>query len=235
MSDITRPQKDYTAEAVLFSHLFKTLISAGVPLVKVLLILEAEAPAPYALAMPTVRQRIEEEKSLAEAITDLPELFPPFYFEIIRTGEIGGILDIALAMAADLLEEDWTLSKLIGTKPMLMSKDEESTLAPCRQLLQMLLFCRTWGSMLSSGVPIVLAMEVAADSLPKREHDQVMAARDIMMSRGTSEEIVEQISFLPQSAKYLIVLGMECGELDTMLLKIAELFHHQLVFQRQED
>jgi len=232
-----QPPADITAEAVLFTRQFTTLISAGVSLVRALLILEAEAPAPYAAAMASVRAHIEAGSTLSEAIADLPALFPPFYRVMIRAGEIGGVLDITLARAADLLQEEWTLSQGVGVKPLLMAGTatnvEWDLLSPAQRTLQLLLFCSAWGSMLSSGVPIVQAMEVAAECLHPRQREEVLAARDVIKRHGTNEEIVTPMTFLPLSARTLIIIGCECGELDTLLLKAAELYRHQLLYQRQ--
>ena len=231
------PQPDITTAAVLFSRQFATLLSAGVSIVRILLILEAEAPPPYADAMPAIRTRIEEGQTLSQAMADKPELFPPFYRVMIKAGEYGGILDMTLGQAADLLGEDWTLSRMIETKPMLMVGEEVGAdwnmLPPPQRTLQLLLFCRTWGSMLSSGVPILLAMEVAAESLHGQQREEVLAAHRVIQNNGAFEEIVARMTFLPPSARTLITLGMKCGELDTLLLKAAELYRHQLVYQRQ--
>ena len=239
MMNAPKPSGDITAEAVLFSRQIATLICAGVSIVRILTILEREAPPPYAEAMSTIRMRIEEGQTLTSAIADMPELFPHFFRTMIKAGEIGGILDITLGYAADLLQEEWTLSKMVGARPFLMAGEDSSAdwnlLPPPERTLRLLLFCRTWGAMLSSGVPIAQAMGVAAESLPAQQRDEVLASRDILLNKGSIQEIVAPMTFLPLSARSLFVIGSECGQLDTLLLKAAELYRHQLMYQRQAE
>jgi len=228
MNDHTAPQ-DISTEAVLFAHQFATLVSAGMNLVSCLEILALEAPAPYAAAMPDVRARIMEGQSLSQAIQDLPTLFPTFFRMMIRSGEAGGILDIALKQTAEVLEEDWTLALMLGTQPLLMTYEPES---PASRLT-IFLFCRIWGMMLSSGVPILTAMETAAEVLPVAHRMQVLAARDVIKNRGSFEEIVAPMTFLPESARKMFIVGGQTGTLDTLLLKAAELYRYQLRYERQ--
>jgi len=225
--------------AVLFTHQFATLINAGVSLVRTLLILEAEAPSPYAEAMPTVRERIEADQTLSQAISDLPALFPPFYRCMIRAGEVGGVLDITLARTANLLQEELTLSQNGVTGSFLLAGGNEHTdwdlLSPSQRTLHLLLFCGAWGMMLTSGVPILEAMEVAAESLPTRQRAEVLAAGEVikvMKNSDPADDFVPRMTFLPLSARTLISVGAECGMLDTSLLKAAELYRHLLNYQR---
>jgi len=181
--------------------------------------------------------RIEAGQTLTQSMKDMPDLFPPFYLLMIRAGEVGGILEITLGQVADMLQEDWTLSQMVGIPPMLMAKEEErtdwNTLPIPQRTLHLLLFCKTFGSMLSSGVPILQAMEVAGESLFAQQRNEVLAAREKVLEHGSIAEIVAQMPFLPPSAQALFSIGMEHGELDTLSLKAAELYRHQLVYQRQ--
>ncbi|MEI6521649.1 MAG: type II secretion system F family protein [bacterium] len=231
-------QPDITAEIMLFSQQFNTLISAGCSLVKILKILEKEAPPTYANVMPTIRIRIEQGDSLAQAIADMPDLFPSFYRLMITAGEVGGILDITMNYAAELIEEDWKLSKLLNIQPLLMATENDAAdwnqLSKPQRTLKLLLFCRMLGSMLSSGVPIVHTMKVAAESLNEKQRNEVLSAVEVMLNRGSIEEIVAKMTFLPFSAQTLFTLGSDTGQLDSLLLKAAELYRHELVYQQQQ-
>ncbi len=230
-------ETDITAEIMLFSQQFTTLISAGCSLVRTLKILEEEAPEPYANAMPTIRTRIEQGATLTQSIADMPDLFPSFYRLMITAGEVGGILDITMNYAAELIEEDWKLSKLLNVKPLLLASGNDTIdwdeLSKPQQKLKLMLFCRMLGSMLSSGVPIVQAMEVAAESLNEKQRSEVLAAVKVILNRGSIEEIVAEMHFLPLSAQSLFSIGSECGQLDSILLKTAELYRYELVYLQQ--
>lgn len=230
-------QLDITAEIMLFSQQFTTLISAGCSLMRILKILEQEAPPTYANVMPTIRTRIEQGSTLTEAIADMPDLFPSFYRLMITAGEVGGILDITMNYATELIEEDWKLSKLLKIRPLLMATENETTdwnqLSNPQQTLKLLLFCQMLGSMLSSGVPIVKAMEVAAESLNEKQRNEVLNAAKVMLNHGSIEEIVAEMHFLPLSAQTLFTIGSDTGQLDSLLLKAVELYRHELVYQQQ--
>ena len=233
----TSTPPDITAAAVLFSRQFAIMLSAGVSIVRTLQILESEAPAPYAEAMPTIRLALKQGRTLEEAIAGMPALFPAFYRVMIKAGEVGGMLDITLTRAADLLHDDWTLSQMAGIPPLLMAQDDVATewqrLPPAHRTLHLLLFCRAWGSMLSAGVPILQAMEVAAASLDAQQRREVLSARQLMKDNSRFRDVVAHMTFLPASAQTLLTIGMDAGDLDILLLKAAELFQHQLIFQRQ--
>ncbi|OPZ85072.1 MAG: type IV pilin biogenesis protein [bacterium ADurb.Bin429] len=222
---------------MLFTRQFTVMVNAGASLVRCLAILEDEAPRPYAEAAAAIRDRVEKGASLAKAIEPMPDLFPQFYLCMIRSGEIGGVLDLALNHLTELLHDDWSLSGLLGTTSLLMpdtrcqleSWDELS--APRRAIL-LSLFCRAYGMMLTSGVPIAQASLVAADFLPSKEREAMHRMVQVMREGENLEALMAELTFLPPIARGMYRLGTETGTLDTCLLKLGDLYRYEVMYQR---
>ena len=60
-----------------------------------------------------VRKDVEAGLSLSEALEKHPEVFSRLYVEMVKAGEIGGILDGVLLRIADQLERDQDLRRKI--------------------------------------------------------------------------------------------------------------------------
>jgi type II secretory pathway component PulF len=85
-----------------FTRLLSSLLAAGVPLSRALVILIKEAASPAAAAKwKEVHGRVVDGLSLAEAMSRSPETFPRVYVAMVEAGETGGFLDVVLAQIAD--------------------------------------------------------------------------------------------------------------------------------------
>ncbi len=84
-------------DLVLFSRQLSTLIGAGVPIVQGLTILleQIENPA-FKKVITSVREDIESGTSITEALSRHPTAFSELYVNMVKAGELGGILDIIL-------------------------------------------------------------------------------------------------------------------------------------------
>ncbi len=97
--------KVVTKDIVVFSRQLSTLVSAGVPVVQSLNILEAQAENPIFKAVLTVlKTDIESGLSIADAMAKHPAVFTELYVSMITAGEVGGILDIILERLSGFLE-----------------------------------------------------------------------------------------------------------------------------------
>jgi general secretion pathway protein F len=82
-----------------------TLISAGLPLDRALSVLTGlTAKEELKKVVGQILRAVQQGKSLAEALAEYPKIFPPLYVNMIKAGEIGGFLDIALQRLAEYLE-----------------------------------------------------------------------------------------------------------------------------------
>jgi type II secretory pathway component PulF len=85
-----------------FTRLLSSLLSAGVPLSRALMILIKEASTPAAGAKwKEVHDLVIDGLSLAESMGRSPETFPRVYLAMVEAGETGGFLDVVLAQIAD--------------------------------------------------------------------------------------------------------------------------------------
>jgi len=85
-----------------FTRLLSSLLAAGVPLSRALVILTKEASAPVAKAKwKEVHDLVVDGMSLADAMAKSPDTFPRVYVAMVEAGETGGFLDVVLAQIAD--------------------------------------------------------------------------------------------------------------------------------------
>ena len=85
-----------------FTRLLSSLLSAGVPLSRALVILHKEAAHPGAQAKwKEIYDAVVDGSSLADAMARSPDTFPRVYTAMVQAGETGGFLDLVLAQIAD--------------------------------------------------------------------------------------------------------------------------------------
>lgn len=96
-------QKKITSRVLQnFTRLLSSLLSAGVPLSRALVILQKEASNPTASAKwKEIHDRVVDGKTLADAMGQSPDVFPRVYVAMVEAGETGGFLDVVLAQIAD--------------------------------------------------------------------------------------------------------------------------------------
>jgi len=85
-----------------FTRLLSSLLAAGVPLSRALVILHKESSNPAAHAKwKEIHGLVIDGMSLADAMGKSPETFPRVYIAMVQAGETGGFLDLVLAQIAD--------------------------------------------------------------------------------------------------------------------------------------
>ena len=85
-----------------FTRLLSSLLAAGVPLSRALVILSTEAASPVAAAKwKEIHGLVIDGMSLADALAKSPDVFPRVYVAMVQAGETGGFLDVVLAQIAE--------------------------------------------------------------------------------------------------------------------------------------
>jgi type II secretory pathway component PulF len=85
-----------------FTRLLSSLLAAGVPLSRAMVILQKEASSPAAQAQwKELHNQVVDGMSLADAMARSPETFPRVYVAMVEAGEAGGFLDVVLAQIAE--------------------------------------------------------------------------------------------------------------------------------------
>ena len=97
-----RPKRVTARMLENFTRLLSSLLAAGVPLSRAMVILCKEASSPVASAKwKAIHDSVVDGVSLADSMATMPETFPRVYVAMVSAGETGGFLDLVLAQIAD--------------------------------------------------------------------------------------------------------------------------------------
>ncbi|MBM4396208.1 MAG: type II secretion system inner membrane protein GspF [Deltaproteobacteria bacterium] len=92
-------------DVAVMTRQFATLLRAGVPMAEALTALSEQQERPkLRLIATTVREKVREGTSLADALAEHPAVFEDLYINMVRVGEASGTLDIVLERLADFLD-----------------------------------------------------------------------------------------------------------------------------------
>ena len=93
-----------------FTRQMSTMINAGLPLTEALLILRAQAKPSMQTVISQVLNDVEEGNAFSKSLEKHPRVFTRTYVALIRSGEVGGVLDSVMARLADNLEKQQEFS-----------------------------------------------------------------------------------------------------------------------------
>ncbi len=101
-------------DVAVFSRQFATMINAGLSLIRALHILEEQSEnKKLAETVKTVRLDVEKGASLSQAMGRHPKVFNRLFVAMVKSGEIGGVLDMVLVQLADIIEKQVELKRKI--------------------------------------------------------------------------------------------------------------------------
>jgi type IV pilus assembly protein PilC len=297
-------------ELVLFSRQFATMIDAGLSVVKCLDILQQQCKDPLLReVIAATKHDVAAGASLTEAISKHPRVFSPLYVNMIRSAEVGGILDRVLDRLATFLEKEQEVRNkvksammypsmvLMFAMMMLMAllffvlpkfkeifESMEMKLPPTTKFLlgfsgfatghwyvfaiagvalvigykafartdagryqidsfklkipllgelalktSVSRFARTFGTLVASGVPVLRALEIVADTAGNR-----LVCEAVNRARASVKE-GEKISaplyasrIFPVMVTQMISVGEETGRLDHMLSKVSDFYDDEV-------
>jgi type II secretory pathway component PulF len=99
-----------------FTRLLSSLLAAGVPLSRALVILQKESSSPAARAKwKEIHDSVVDGLPLADAMARSPETFPRVYIAMVEAGETGGFLDVVLAQIAEFQSREKELKSKVLT------------------------------------------------------------------------------------------------------------------------
>ncbi len=297
-------------DIIIFTRQFSTMIDAGLPLVQCLEILSSQAENPaFQRVLKQVKVDVEGGNTFSDSLEKHPEVFDVLFCNLVRAGEIGGILDSILGRIATYIEKNAKLKRQVksaltypigimciaflvigimmvfviptfenmfkefgGTLPSLTQsvidmshflvenlfyilggiggfvyafgkwkKTQQGTIAldkfilaapalgPTMRKIAVARFTRTLGTLLSSGVPILDAMEIVAKSAGNWVVEQaVMQARAKIAEGKNMAEPLGETGVFPSMVIQMIGVGEQTGALDTMLNKIADFYEDEV-------
>ncbi len=297
-------------EITVFSRQFATMVNAGLSLTKCLAILEEQTEnKKFSKTIDQVRKDVEGGSALSEALSKHPQVFQNLFINMIRAGEVGGVLDEVLLRLADYYESEAGLHRKIKSAmaypsavfafaiilllvmitfivPIFqkMFEDLGGDLPLPTQILvnisgfvrgywyliiagiigivfavksfaqterghnlidlmklklpifgelttkiSISKFSRTLGTLLASGVPILTAFNIVADTSGNAIIADEIKAASVSIKEG--ETIAKPLSgskVFPPMVVQMISVGEETGALDGMLQKIADFYDEEV-------
>ncbi|HTN51561.1 MAG TPA: type II secretion system F family protein [Anaeromyxobacter sp.] len=299
-----------TKDILVFTRQFSVMIDAGLPLVQALDIIGTQADNPaFRKVLLTIKSRVEAGSTFADALSEHPQAFDELFVQLVRAGEIGGILDTILQRLGAYIEKNEKLKRrvkgamvypiivlVIAVAVVLvliafvvptfekMFKDMGGTLpGPTQALIDLshgfrerwylylgvpvavivafkaatkkgrgqeiwhdtvlklpmfgplvrkvavARFTRTLGTMLSSGVPILDALEIVAKAAGNRtvEKGILYVRAKISEGKNIASPLAETKVFPPMVVQ-MIGVGEATGAMDAMLGKIADFYDDEV-------
>ncbi len=91
-------------------------------------------------------------------------------------------------------------------------------------------FTRTMGTLLSSGVPIVDALEICKDAATHIAYEDAIGVmkREVELGATFSNAMLRQQALFPKMAVQMTVVGESTGNMDKMLEKVADFYEEEV-------
>jgi type IV pilus assembly protein PilC len=112
--DVGKLRKVGMKDLTVFARQFATMVNAGLSMVRTLNILEQQTEsAKLKTIVGDVRKHVEEGMTLSDALGQHPDTFSSLTINMVRAGEIGGVLDDVLNRLAIFYEKDLALRQKV--------------------------------------------------------------------------------------------------------------------------
>ncbi len=98
-------EKITTNDVANFTRQLSTMINAGLPITEALLILRSQAKKSMQTVVAQLLADVEAGDSFSNALIKHPKVFGKTYIALVKSGEVGGVLDAVLMRLADNLEK----------------------------------------------------------------------------------------------------------------------------------
>src|SRR5205807_913250 len=228
-----KKQKITDKDLVVFTRQFATMIDAGLPLVQCLEILAGQLDnLAFREVLTKVKIKVESGSTLADALGDHPKVFDTLYTQLVAAGEIGGILDTILMVggvsAAVFGFKTWK-STTKGREQWDAFVIRTPLFGPLIRKVAVARFTRTLGTMISSGVPILDALEVVAKTAGNSVVEKAIRYTKEKISEGkTIVQPLAETKVFPPMVVQMIGVGEATGAMDQMLTKIADFYDDEV-------
>ncbi len=298
------------SQVAVFTRQLSTLLGAGMPLVPSLSILMQQEKNPLLKkSLAQIREKVNEGKSLTEAMSEFPKIFQPFYLNMVRAGEASGTINLVLERLADFSENQQALMNkirsalaypiimmIIGTSVIFLlmtfvvpkitgiftdmnqalplitliliqvshflksfwwlilillavsivffkymtagtdtgkrtwdnARLKIPVMGQINRKIAIARFCRTLATLLQSGVPLLVAMEIVRNIVNNVVIGDAIhqAARDLEEGKGLSGPLTKSGLFPPLVTE-MIAVGEQSGTLEVMLNRIAVAYENE--------
>jgi len=300
----------HTKDLLVFTRQFAVMIDAGLPLVQALDIIGNQADnLTFRKVLLAVKGKVESGSTFADALAEHPAVFDELFVQLVRAGEIGGILDTILNRLGAYLEKAEKLTRRLrgamvypsivltvaagvtivllayvtptfekmfkdfgGAMPgptqflidlshglrnnwylflgvpialivavRLFLRDPRGrklwdrfvlklpVFGPLIRKVAVARFTRTLGTLLSSGVPILDALEIVAKSAGNRTIENAILYVRAKISEGKNiAGPLAETQVFPPMVIQMIGVGEATGAMDAMLNKIADFYDDEV-------
>jgi type IV pilus assembly protein PilC len=90
-------------------------------------------------------------------------------------------------------------------------------------------FCRVFGTLTRSGVPILQCLEIVQETIPNKViANAVGDAKDAILEGGMLSVAIDRKKVFPAMAIQMMIIGEETGELDAMMMKVADFYEDEV-------
>lgn len=93
------------SDVATFTRQLATMVNAGLPITEALLILRSQSKGSLQKVVAQILSDIEGGESLSTSLSRHPKVFNPTYIALVKSGEVGGVMDEVLVRLADNLEK----------------------------------------------------------------------------------------------------------------------------------
>lgn len=94
-----------TRDVATFTRQLSTMINAGLPITESLLILRSQSKGSMQKIVAQLLADIEAGESFSVSLSRHPKIFTPTYISLVKSGEVGGVMDTVLLRLADNMEK----------------------------------------------------------------------------------------------------------------------------------
>ncbi len=92
-------------DVATFTRQLSTMINAGLPITEGLLILRSQSKGPMQKIVAQILADVEAGEPLSASLEKHPKIFSKTYIALVKSGEVGGVMDAVLSRLADNLEK----------------------------------------------------------------------------------------------------------------------------------
>jgi len=93
-------------QLMLFTRQLATLISAGLPLLRSLTVLGKQEPHPgLKKTIDSIADAVQGGNTFSQGLSQFPTLFDKLYVNMVKAGELGGVLEVVLTRLAEYMEK----------------------------------------------------------------------------------------------------------------------------------
>ncbi|BAQ63863.1 type II secretion system F family protein [Geminocystis sp. NIES-3709] len=90
-------------------------------------------------------------------------------------------------------------------------------------------FCRVFGTLTRSGVPILQCLDIVQETISNKViSNAVGGAKDAILEGGMLSVAIAEKKVFPTMAIQMMMIGEETGELDSMMMKVADFYEDEV-------